>query len=40
MAAEDIAVGDLNGDGLPEIIGGGRSTRNVKLYRNVTPRTK
>lgn len=40
MAAEDMAVGDLNGDGLPEIIGGGRSTKNVKLYLNVTPRAK
>ncbi len=40
MAAEDVAVGDLNGDGLPEIIGGGRSTKNVKLYLNVTPRAK
>ncbi len=40
MAAEDIAVGDLDGDGLPEIIGGGRSTKNIKLYRNITPSAK
>jgi hypothetical protein len=40
MAAEDIAVADLDGDGLPEIIGAGRSTKNVKLYRNKTPKAK
>jgi hypothetical protein len=40
MAAEDIAVADLDGDGLPEIIGAGRSTKNIKLYRNKTPKTK
>lgn len=34
MATEDIAVGDLNGDGRPDIVAGGRSTRNVKLYLN------
>jgi hypothetical protein len=34
MAAEDIAVGDLNGDGRPEMIAGGRSTKNVKIYWN------
>ncbi len=38
MAAEDIVAGDLNGDGLPEIIAGGRATKNLKLYRNTTAR--
>jgi hypothetical protein len=38
MAAEDIAVADLDGDGLPEIIGAGRSTKNIKLYFNKTPK--
>jgi hypothetical protein len=40
MAAEDVTVADLDGDGLPEIIGAGRSTKNIKLYRNKTPRAK
>ncbi|MEX2261076.1 MAG: FG-GAP-like repeat-containing protein [Bryobacteraceae bacterium] len=34
MAAEDLVVADLNGDGRPEIIAGGRSTKNVKIYWN------
>ncbi|HVJ67920.1 MAG TPA: FG-GAP-like repeat-containing protein, partial [Caulifigura sp.] len=40
MAAEDIAVGDLDGDGLPEIVAGGRSTKNLKIYRNATAITR
>jgi len=40
IAPEDITVGDLDGDGLPEIVAGGRSTKNLKLYRNITPRSK
>lgn len=34
MAAEDLTVGDLNGDGRPEIIAGGRATSNVRIYWN------
>ena len=34
MAAEDLAVGDLNGDSRPEIVAVGRATANVKIYWN------
>ena len=34
MACEDLLCGDLNGDGRPDIIAGGRATLNVKLYLN------
>ena len=34
MACEDLVVGDLNGDGRPDVIAGGRATRNVKIYWN------
>ncbi len=36
MAAEDIDVADLNGDGLADIIGVGRKTANIKIYWNET----
>lgn len=36
MAAEDIAVHDLDGDGRPEIIASGRKTSNVVIYWNRT----
>ncbi|MEQ9411491.1 MAG: VCBS repeat-containing protein [Fuerstiella sp.] len=32
MATEDLIVEDLTGDGRPDIVAGGRSTHNVKLY--------
>jgi hypothetical protein len=32
MACEDLLCGDLNADGRPDIIAGGRATLNVKLY--------
>lgn len=35
VATEDIVVGDLNGDGKPDIVAGGRATHNVKLYSNL-----
>ena len=34
MACEDLKVADLNGDGRPEIVACGRSTKNVKIYWN------
>ena len=34
MAAEDLAVADLDGDGRPEIVAVGRATANVKIYWN------
>ena len=34
MAAEDLVVHDLNGDGKPEIIAVGRKTANIKIYWN------
>ncbi|MDX2181315.1 MAG: VCBS repeat-containing protein [Bryobacteraceae bacterium] len=34
MATEDIAIADLNGDGRPDIIAGGRATSNVRIYWN------
>lgn len=37
MACEDVICGDLNGDSRIDIVAGGRSTRNVKLYLNMEP---
>lgn len=34
MATEDLIVGDVTGDKKPDIIAGGRATRNAKLYVN------
>jgi hypothetical protein len=34
MACEDMQVMDLNGDGKPELIASGRSTKNLKIYWN------
>lgn len=34
IAVEDAAAADLDGDGRPEIIAGGRSTHNVRIYWN------
>jgi len=34
VAVEDLATGDLNGDGKPEIVAVGRSTANVRIYWN------
>lgn len=35
MATEDLTVTDLTGDGIPDIVAGGRSTHNVRLYSPV-----
>ncbi len=32
MATEDIAVGDVNGDAVPDIFAAGRATHNLRLY--------
>lgn len=32
MATEDLTVADLTGDGIPDIVAGGRATHNVRLY--------
>ena len=34
MACEDLQVMDMNGDGRPDIVASGRSTRNLKVYWN------
>jgi len=34
MATEDLVVADLDQDGRPDIVAGGRSTQNVKIYWN------
>jgi len=37
MATEDLAIGDLNGDGAPDVVAVGRSTHNIKVYLNRKP---
>ncbi|WP_435017656.1 FG-GAP repeat domain-containing protein [Tundrisphaera sp. TA3] len=37
VAVEDLVAADLDGDGRPEIIAGGRATHNVKIYWNLKP---
>lgn len=34
VAVEDAAVGDLDGDGRPDVVAVGRATKNVKVYWN------
>ena len=36
VAIEDLAAGDLNGDGRADIVAVGRATQNVKIYWNET----
>ena len=36
MACEDVIAADLDGDGQPDLVGGGRATHNVKIYWNKT----
>ena len=35
VAVEDLIAADLDGDGRPEVIAGGRATHNVKIYWNM-----
>jgi hypothetical protein len=37
MACEDAMAADLDGDGRPEVVAGGRATHNVKIYWNRGP---
>ena len=37
VAVEDLVAADLDGDGRPEIVAGGRATHNVKIYWNLPP---
>jgi hypothetical protein len=32
VATEDLAAADLNGDGRPDIVAGGRATGNIRIY--------
>lgn len=34
MACEDLALGDLNGDGRLDVVASGRATKNLKIYWN------
>jgi hypothetical protein len=34
IATEDLAIADLDGDGWPDLVAGGRGTHNLKVYRN------
>ena len=34
IAVEDTIVADINGDGKPDVVAGGRYTHNIKLYVN------
>ena len=34
IGCEDLIVADFNADGRPDILAGGRSTHNVKIYWN------
>ena len=40
VAVEDLAVGDLDGDGRPEIVAGGRATGNIRIYAPVERRNQ
>jgi hypothetical protein len=38
MATEDLAVGDFDADGRPDLVASGRKTANVKIYWNRSAR--
>jgi hypothetical protein len=38
IATEDLVAADLDGDGRPEVVAGGRATHHVKVYWNRGPR--
>jgi hypothetical protein len=38
MACEDLCLADLDGDGRLDIVASGRSTRNLRIYLNESPR--
>jgi hypothetical protein len=40
MACEDLTLADLNADGKLDIVASGRSTRNLNLYLNQTPKAQ
>lgn len=40
MACEDLVLADLNADGKPDVVASGRSTHNLKLYLNETPKAQ
>ena len=39
VAVEDLAIADLDNDGLPDLIAGGRATQNLRIYFNTTKRS-
>ncbi len=40
MATEDVAVGDFDADGRPDLVASGRKTANVKIYWNRTTKKR
>ena len=35
VAAEDLKIVDIDGDGRPDIVAAGRSTKNLVIFRNL-----
>ena len=35
VAVEDLVAADLDGDGRPDVVAGGRASHNVKIYWNL-----
>jgi FG-GAP-like repeat/FG-GAP repeat len=38
VAVEDLAIADLDADGRPDLVAGGRRTENIRIYWNEAPR--